>query len=151
MTSGTNFAEEQQEPVVKSVNELLNISHVFGSSYHPQSQGYIEGRHQSINNILAVFATKFPDQWATWARLAQWSLRATPREYRGGRSPFELVTGMKPQGPLSSLFERLSDRVLSTEEYVKDPQRHLRVIHEQVQLQLSSDVDKRRLREARRG
>ena len=136
--------------VVKSANELLN-THVFGSSYHPQSQGYIEGRHQSINNILAAFAARFPDQWATWARLAQWSLRATPREDRGGRSAFELVTGMRPQGPLSALFERFSDRVLSTEEYVKDLQRHLRVIQEHVQLQLSGDVERRRLREARRG
>eukprot|EP00969_Alexandrium_andersonii_P213875 9444792-Alexandrium_andersonii.AAC.1 len=64
--------------------------HVFGSSYHPQSQGYIEGRHQSVNRILAAYASHWPGQWARWSRLAQWILRATPRADRGGFSPYEL-------------------------------------------------------------
>ena len=36
--------------VIASVNQLLGITHAFGTAFHPQSQGYVEGRHKSINN-----------------------------------------------------------------------------------------------------
>ena len=57
--------------LVAAVNSLLGVTHVFGSSYHPQSQGYIEGRHQSINRVLAAYVNHFPGQWARWCKLAQ--------------------------------------------------------------------------------
>ena len=91
--------------LVAAVNSLLGVTHVFGSSYHPQSQGYIEGRHQSINRVLAAYVNHFPGQWARWCKLAQWSLRAPPpREDRGGLSPYKLVAGLKSQAPLHELF-----------------------------------------------
>ncbi len=31
--------------VVKAINTMLGVEHAFGSSYHPESHGYIEARH----------------------------------------------------------------------------------------------------------
>ena len=50
--------------VIAAVNELLGISHVFGTAFQPQSQGYIEGRHKTINSILAAYAGEHPEHWA---------------------------------------------------------------------------------------
>ena len=92
----------------RAVNELFGVTHVFGSSYHPQSQGYIEARHKPIAYTLAAYADKIPGNWATTAKLAQWALRSTPRQDRGGKSPFELVTCLRPQGPLNRPIGRAS-------------------------------------------
>ena len=46
--------------VVHAVNKLLGIDHAFGASFHPESQGYVEGRHKSLNFILAAFARDNP-------------------------------------------------------------------------------------------
>ena len=42
--------------IVKAINALLGVEHAFGSSYHPESQGYIEARHKVVNNTLAAYA-----------------------------------------------------------------------------------------------
>ena len=70
--------------VVAAVNKILGITHAFGSAFHPGSQGYIEGRHKSLNYILAACARDNPGSWARRGKLAQWVLRATPRADRDG-------------------------------------------------------------------
>ena len=49
--------------VVRSVNEYLGVVQAFGSSYHPESQGYLEARHKPINNVLSAFCHQYPGQW----------------------------------------------------------------------------------------
>jgi len=98
--------------------------------------------------VLAAYASRRPDSWARWARLAQWSLRATPRSDRGGRSPFELVTGLQPQGPLSTVFAKINDTALAAACYVRDLQPHLKGIRDGVTLQLTSEHEKRMLTHA---
>ena len=112
---------------------------------YPQSQGYIEGRHQSINRVLLAFAAKYPDTWSRYVKLAQWSLRATPRADRGGHSPYELVTGLVPQGPLNELFRKIGGaKVQNPSDYVADLQRHLKGVYDCVSVQLSSDLEVRK-------
>ena len=48
-----------------------------------------------------------------------------PREDRGGLPPYELVTGLKPQGPLHELFAKIGGTVLGAEGYVRGLQEHL--------------------------
>ena len=73
-------------------------------------------------------------------------MRATPREDRNGKSPYELVTGMKPQGPLSRVFEKVSSKTLSPHEYVRDLCAHLESIQKGVALQLSAEYAKRKFK-----
>ena len=50
--------------VVRAVNDYLGVVQAFGSSYHPESQGYLEARHKPINNVLAAYCRQFPGQWS---------------------------------------------------------------------------------------
>ena len=97
---------EYLNETVKEVTDLLGIEHAFGAAWHPHSQGHIEGGHNRLNGILAAYTDANPMTWPLWVKFAQWVVRATPRPEKGGYSPYELVTGMKPQGPLHHLFAR---------------------------------------------
>ena len=126
--------------LVAAVNAMLGVTHVFGSAFHPEPQGYIESRHKPINSVLAAYASAHPENWARWARLAQWVLRATPRADRGGRSPYELVCGLVPQGPIDSLFRKInSTRTMSCEDYVAGLRDNLQKIHEEIGMQIRAD------------
>ena len=123
---GAAFTSE----VVAGVNSFLGVQQAFGSAYHPEAQGYIEGRHQPVNRILASYCKQFPRVWVRWMRLAQWAMRATPRADRGGKSPYEIVMGMVPQGPLASLFEKVnSTRVADIGGYVDQLRQSLNAVH----------------------
>ena len=50
----------------------------------------------------------------------------------GGRSPFEVVTGLKPRMP-GSLFAGVPVETRGTDEYVKDLMEHLKEVHSSVQ------------------
>ena len=129
--------------IIEAVNQRLGVKHTFGAAFHPQSQGYIEGRHKAVNNVLRAYAGKNKHHWATFSKLAQWSMRSTPRKDRNNKSPFEIVTGMKPQGPLDALFARFSPDVLSPSTYVNKLNEYLGTIWEQVASSLDAEYRKR--------
>ncbi len=133
--------------VIKAVNTLLGIQHAFGSSYHPESQGYVEVRHKPVNATLAAYARENPGTWARRCKLAQWAMRATPRADREGRSPFELVTGLKPQGPLQRIFGKMSRETMSPSSYIQDLCQHLKSVHDGVRTFISADYDRKKLKE----
>ena len=130
--------------VVKAINDLLGVDHAFGSSYHPESQGYIESRHKPVNTTLAAYAKSNPGKWARRVKLCQWAMRATPRADRDNKSPFEIITGLKPQGPLNRVFEKVSPTTLSPAAYVRDLCEALEKTQNDVSLQLSADYAKKR-------
>jgi len=129
--------------IVKAINTLLGVEHAFGSSYHPQSQGYVEARHKVVNQTLAAYAKAHPGKWARSVKLCQWAMRATPRADRDGKSPFEIITGLKPQGPLNRIFEKVSSTTLAPNAYVRDLCTHLEQTQKNVAVQLSADFAKR--------
>ena len=49
--------------LVAEINQLLGVTHAFGSAYHPQSQGYIEARHKLINNVLRIYVQEIGEIW----------------------------------------------------------------------------------------
>ena len=63
----------------------------------------------TVNSTVAAYAASFPGRWVRRVKLCQWSMRATPRADRNGNSAFEMVTGMRPQGPLSRVFDKVND------------------------------------------
>ena len=137
---------EFNNKVIAAVNDQLGVKHTFGASFHPQSQGYIEGRHKAINNVLRAYASKNKDQWATFAKLAQWSMRSAPRRDRGGKSLYEIVTGLKPQGPLDAVFAKFNQENLSPSVYVRELNKYLSKIRDQIFDQLAAEYDKQRER-----
>jgi len=129
--------------IIEAVNDLLGIKHVFGAAYHPQSQGYVEGRHKSINSILKAYSLEHPRKWARYSKLAQWCLRATPRADRDNKSPYEIVTGRKPQGPIDAIFKMTSSKKLTPGGYVTDLFKYMQHTYEKISAQLNAEYAKR--------
>jgi len=127
--------------VVRTVNQLLGIQQAFGSSYHPQSQGFIEARHKPINKTIRAYASANPQKWARYIKLAQWAMRATPRADLGGRSPYEVITGLRPQGPLTTLFDKMKVKTVTPSEYVKGLQQNLELIQKEVAMSYAAELD----------
>ena len=136
---GPEFVNE----IIAAINQRLQVKHTFGAAFHPQSQGYIEGRHKAINNVLKAYAGKNKHHWATFSKLAQWSMRSTPRKDRGNKSPYEIVTGLIPQGPLDAVFARFSPESLTPSTYVNKLNEYLGQIRDQIARALDAEYKKR--------
>ncbi len=94
--------------VLKALNETFEIKHVFGTAYHPSSQWPVESPHKTINNVLRSFCRARPRDWDIYVKVAQWAVRSSAMERLGNRSPYEVLFGLKPQGPLDGLLKRVS-------------------------------------------
>ena len=134
---GASYVNE----IVAALTARLGIDHAMGASYRPQAQGYIEGAHQRVNNVLRAYCRNA--RWSRWIKVAQWALRATPRPDRGGYSPYELVTGLLPQGPLDRLWRRETAAPTSPQTYVDELQAAMRSVHAQVGHGIHADFQKR--------
>ena len=87
--------QEYTSDLVKSLNDRFGVEQCFGAAFHPEAQAHVEGSHQRVNAIIKAY-TDATKHWARWIKVAQWSMRATPRHDLGGFSPFEVVSGMQP-------------------------------------------------------
>ena len=135
--------------VIAQINKMLNTEHAMGSAYHPQSQGFVESRHQKLNRILASYASAHPERWVRWLPLAQWCLRATPLRNRSWKSPFEIITGMLPQGPIEDVFRRLEPgKFLDPGSCVRDLVDNLGTIHETIAKEMKAVHDEQAHRQA---
>ena len=68
-----------------------------------------------------------------------------------GKSPYEIVTGFKPQGPLDSVFAKLNQEDLPHSVYVREFNKHLATIRDHIADQLAAGYDKRNERIVRGG
>ena len=89
--------------VLAYINQQLEIKHVLGSSYHPQSQGMVERMHRTLKIIGRAVVQENPNNWPTMMPYAQCVLRVIPLKSLGGRSPYEVVTGLRPKLPIALL------------------------------------------------
>jgi hypothetical protein len=111
--------------VVTGLNEMLEIKHITGSAYHPQSQGQVESMHRTLNALVRAVVDGQPENWEDALMYAQLILRCAPMAALGGRSPYEVVTGLKPRFPRSVLGAvPVAERTVDS--YVKDLMEHLR-------------------------
>ena len=85
---------------LQAISKLYSIEHHFGSSYHPEANWPIETSHKIVNDTLRICTKAHPKRWGRYVKIAQWIWRSTPRPELNDRSPFEVVTGLKPQGPM---------------------------------------------------
>ena len=117
--------------VVAYMNRMVNILHVTGSSYHPQSQGVVENIQRTLVQILRMMVQENPERWEEMLPYCQCIVRVMPMPALGGRSPYQVVTGLQPRLP----------RVVSTQvpivkagvsEYVEDLLGYLRETYQSV-------------------
>ena len=77
--------------MVRYVNAKVEFRHITGATYRPQNQGLAENR--------AGFVKNHPSDWLHYLPAAEGAMRAVMMAALGGRSPMEVVMGLKPQLP----------------------------------------------------
>ena len=89
--------------LTRELCQLLGISHLKTSPYHPQTDGCLERWHSSLKSMLR----KHPNRQSEWDRLLKYMLfayRSAPHK-NTGFSPFEMVFGRQLRGPLDVVKE----------------------------------------------
>ncbi|XP_071490828.1 uncharacterized protein [Diadema antillarum] len=99
---GSNFMSR----VFQELMYQLGIQQIKSSAYHPQSQGALERYHQTLKTMLKVYCQDNPRDWDKGIPFLLFAARAVPNESTGF-SPFELVFGHEPRGPLKVVKEQL--------------------------------------------
>jgi hypothetical protein len=69
----------------------------YNSSYHPQIDGQNEVVKKSLGNLLRSLVTKHHNQWDHILPQAEFTYNDSPNRSIG-KSPFQILYGMKPRG-----------------------------------------------------
>ena len=83
-----------------------------------------------MNKIVRALVEDDPEDWERHIQIAVLLLRTSPMSALGGRSPYEVVTGLKPRMP-RSMTGAIPVAEVSTETYVKkllETQKHVREV-----------------------
>ena len=95
---GPQFTSKQMEEVLLN----LGISHAVSTPYHPQSNGLCERANATVKSMIKKLSSDNPASWDKLLQCALFAYREVPQETTGF-SPFEMVFGSAPRGPLSLL------------------------------------------------
>ena len=96
---GTNLLAN----VVQDVCQLLGISKLNTTAYHPQCDGMVECLNRTLKNMLRKHAVKFGNQWDRYLPGVLWAYRNTPHEATKEK-PFCLLFGLDCRSPTEAAF-----------------------------------------------
>nr|XP_054768187.1 protein NYNRIN-like [Lytechinus pictus] len=99
---GSNFTSS----VFQEVMNQLGIRQVNSSPYNPQSQGALERYHQTLKTMIKSYCSENSGDWEKGIPFLLFASRDTPNESTGF-TPFELVFGHEPRGPLKVVKEHM--------------------------------------------
>ena len=133
-------AREFTGSVISYINNQLEIRHVLGSTYHPQSQGVVERMHRTMKAIGKALAEGHPADWPEMLPYAQCVLRILPLKSLGGRSPYEVVTGLKPKLP-SAMLVKYPVQEITVDSYAEQLVEHLRSLYHRLRALMQDVVD----------
>ncbi|XP_066958860.1 uncharacterized protein [Macrobrachium rosenbergii] len=127
---GTNFTSD----LFKQTLKQFNISHIFASAYHPQTNGALERVHQTIKSLLRKYMYETRRDWEEDLDLLMYVLRSTPNELTE-ISPFEMMFGRRPRTNLSMVKENIlrgayKDQQVSIPQYLQSLKDKLNLIYE---------------------
>jgi hypothetical protein len=97
---GSNFTAQLTQEFLSR----LGCSPRLNSPLHPQAAGMVERFNQTYKNMLHHVIRENPRQWHKAVPYLVWALREVPNATTG-QSPYLLVYGRQPRGPLTILKE----------------------------------------------
>ena len=115
----TDWAPEFVGEVLKEINSRYGIQHITGSTYHPQTRGHVESMHKTMSQFMVGLLDQYKGDWVDRLPYAQLSLRTIPMKALGGRTPYEVVTGMKARIPKTLMDAGIVEQT-SVDEYVSE-------------------------------
>lgn len=95
---GANFISE----LTRGFYDMLGIRSIKTSAYHPQTDGMVERFNGTLKNGIKKFLMDQGGQWNKALPYILFAYRETPHTSTGF-SPFELMLGRTPKGPLDVL------------------------------------------------
>ncbi len=95
---GTQFVSD----LMQQIHRLLSIRSVSTSPYHPQSNGLVERFNGTLKTMLRKVVRTHPNQWDRYLPALLFAYRELPNASTGF-SPFELLFGRRPRGPVDLL------------------------------------------------
>ena len=121
--NGSNFVSELNKEVYKVLGIKLRTS----SPFHPQGNGIVEKMNASLKKLLHIVTTSNkPREWDKKITYLLWSFRSAVHETLGV-SPYQMVYGRLPRGPLSILKNAMTGQQVghlpvkkSVQEYCAD-------------------------------
>lgn len=93
---GSDFCSE----VIKELNRLFKIKHIFSSPYHPQTNGALERSHQTLKEYLKHYINESQTNWDEYIPLAMFTYN-THIHKSTNFTPFELLFAHKANIPKS--------------------------------------------------
>ena len=123
--------------VIAYLNAKLEIDHITGATYHPESQGVVERMHRKMNDMMrGIFAqviekSEATTSWVDFLPFVVGHLRAQKMAVLGGRSPIEVVMGLQPKLP-QVLSGGLPVQDIGVQQYVVDLLRYLEETHRDI-------------------
>ena len=118
-------ASQFTSEMMSEVYRLMNINAVHSSPYHAQSNGVIERFHGTIKPMLRKLIEKQPKNWHRVLPAVLYACRDVPNASTG-YTPFELLFGRRPRGPLDLIAEQWMEKTdspqKSTFQYICDLQ-----------------------------
>ncbi|XP_059159268.1 uncharacterized protein LOC131943267 [Physella acuta] len=103
--NGTQFKGK----LTKAFTSFLNIAQVHSTIYHPQANGINERWNKTLKTMLKKVTEDHPGEWHKYFPQVLFAYRGTKHESTGF-SPFELIYGVKPKGPLTLLKHKLLNK-----------------------------------------
>ena len=85
--------------------------------------------HKTVNTVVKGLVQEYPEEWKEMLPFAECILRCSPMADLGNRSPYEVVTGLKPKMPAAMVAERdrefipVTDYVIGLQQYMRDTYR----------------------------
>ena len=129
---GSNF----MSGLFQSVMVQLGIRQIKSTAYHPQSQGALERFHQTLRTMMRAYCITQKHDWDEGIPFLLFAARESTQESLGF-SPFELVFGHLPRGPLKLLKESLlnpdNDSSQGVITYISDVRERLKMANELAQ------------------
>ena len=117
--NGSQFTSQ----MFKEFCRLLSIQQVHSSPYHAQSNGIVERFHATIKPMLRKLIDSQPRNWHRYLPALLYACRDVPNASTGF-SPFELLFGRRPRGPLDLIAEAWRDKAddaqISAFQYICD-------------------------------
>ena len=115
----SNQAAEFTGQVISELCDLLGITKIRTSPYHPQTNGAVERVHQTLRRMIAKMDPDKRAQWPSHLGPILIAYNAT-RSLITGYSPYFLMFGHRPRLPVDLLFPtvRRDENSRTTDEYV---------------------------------
>ncbi|GFR95724.1 Pol polyprotein [Elysia marginata] len=104
--------------LLKEFNAMSNIKHYFSTPYHPQTNGIVERFHSTIKNKLKKVCEQCPSDWHKYLAATLFAYRQQVHSSTGF-SPFFLLYGRAPRGPMAILHDLYTNKDLSADTAVQ--------------------------------